>query len=86
MAPRPQSGAALAQEWLVNEQPVEPHRDVFDFCNRFSHGEGSETVEVLDARTVQGDIRRCMQFLRSIDEDHFNKMCEAVKIDPAVLE
>lgn len=73
-------------EWLVKEQPSEPHRDVFDFCNRFSHGEGPETVEVLDARTVQGDIRRCMQFLRSVDEDHFNKMCEAVKIDPAVLE
>ena len=73
-------------EWLVKEQPSEPHRDVFDFCNRFSHGEGPETVEVLDARTVQGDIRRCMQFLRSVDEDHFNKMCEAVKVDPEVLE
>lgn len=73
-------------EWLVKEQPSEPHRDVFDFCNRFSHGEGPETVEVLDARTVQGDIRRCMQFLRSVDDDHFNKMCEAVKIDPAILE
>lgn len=73
-------------EWLVKEQPSQPHRDVFDFCNRFSHGEGPETVEVLDARTVQGDIRRCMQFLRSVDEDHFNKMCEAVNIDPTVLE
>lgn len=73
-------------EYLVTEQPSEPHRDVYDFCNRFSHGEGPETVEVLDARAVQGDIRRCMQFLRSVDSDHFNKMCEAVKVDPAVLD
>lgn len=73
-------------KWLVQEQPSQPHRDVYDFCNRFSHGEGPETTEVLDVRAVQGDIRRCMQFLRSVDPDHFNKMCEAVKVDPTTLE
>jgi hypothetical protein len=72
-------------EWLVRTQPNEPYRAVYDFCNRFSHGEGHETVEVLDARAVHSDIRRCMEFLRSIDADHFAKMCEAVKVDPAGL-
>ncbi len=33
----------------------------YDFCNRYSHGEGSESVDVLDARAVQGQIRRCME-------------------------
>lgn len=72
-------------EVLVQTDPDEPYRDVYDFCNRFSHGEGSETVEVLDARVVHGQIRRCMEFLRAVDADHFENMCKAVKVDPAVL-
>ncbi|WP_243831685.1 AAA family ATPase [Naumannella halotolerans] len=72
-------------EVLVQVDPDEPYRDVYDFCNRFSHGEGSETVEVLDARAVHGHIRRCMEFLRAVDEEHFANMCKAVKIDPTVL-
>jgi wobble nucleotide-excising tRNase len=72
-------------EALVQAQPSEPYRAVFDFCNRFSHGEGQETVEVLDARSAHGEIRRCMEFLRSVDSEHFENMCKAVKIDPAVL-
>lgn len=35
---------------LVNN----PYRDVYDFCNRYSHGEGSESVDVLDARVIHG--------------------------------
>lgn len=72
-------------EWLVQTQPNEPYRAVYDFCNRFSHGEGHETVEVLDARAVHSDIRRCMEFLRSVDAGHFENMCKAVKLDPTAL-
>ena len=72
-------------EALVQVDPDEPYRDVYDFCNRFSHGEGSETVEVLDARAVHSHVRRCMEFLRAVDEEHFANMCKAVKVDPGVL-
>lgn len=72
-------------ETLVKADPEEPYRDVYDFCNRFSHGEGNETVEVLDARVVHGQVRRCMEFLRAVDLEHFENMCNAVKIAPAVL-
>lgn len=72
-------------EALVQVDPNEPYRDVYDFCNRYSHGEGSETVEVLDARAVHGHIRRCMEFLRAVDKEHFENMCKAVKIDPTAL-
>lgn len=72
-------------EALVQVDPNERYRDVYDFCNRFSHGEGGETVGMLDARAVHGHIRRCMEFLRSVDNDHFVRMCEAVKVDPKVL-
>ncbi|PZO71310.1 MAG: hypothetical protein DI634_00300 [Kocuria palustris] len=72
-------------EELVQVDPNEPYRDVYDFCNRFSHGEGGETVEELDARAVHGHIRRCMEFLRSVDGEHFVNMCKAVSVDPEVL-
>lgn len=54
-----------------------PHRDVYTFCNRYSHGEGSESVDVLDARTVHRQIRRCMEFLKFADSEHFERMCKA---------
>lgn len=72
-------------EVLVQAQPGEPYRDVFGFCNKHSHGEGSESVDVLDARAVHGQIRRCMQFLRDSDTTHFERMCAAVGIDPTSL-
>ncbi|CCG02735.1 AAA family ATPase [Blastococcus saxobsidens] len=72
-------------EVLVQAQDGEPFRDVFDFCNRFSHGEGSESVDVLDARAVHGQIRRCMEFLRAIDSEHFERMCTGTNTDPALL-
>lgn len=62
-----------------------PYRDVYDFCNRYSHGEGNESVEVLDARAVHGQIRRCMEFLKGVDEEHFERMCKATGTDAAVL-
>ncbi len=72
-------------EELVRDSEGEPFRDVYDFCNRYSHGEGNESVDVLDARVVHGQIRRCMDFLRSIDDEHFRRMCEATGVDPGVL-
>lgn len=72
-------------EILVQSQEGEPFRDVYNFCNRFLHGEGSESIDVLDARAVQGQVRRCMEFLRAVDGEHFERMCEATSIDPALL-
>lgn len=72
-------------EVLVEAQEDKPFRDVYDFCNRFSHGEGSESVDVLDARAVHGQILRCMKFLKAVDNEHFQRMCTATESDPAVL-
>jgi len=72
-------------EVIVQSQEGEPFRDVYDFCNRYSHGEGHESVDVLDARAVHGQIRRCMEFLLSVDPEHFTRMCTATDIDPAAL-
>lgn len=72
-------------EALVESQEGEPYRDVYDFCNRFSHGEGSESIDVLDARAVHGQIRRCMEFLRAVDGQHFERMCAAAEVDPVSL-
>lgn len=72
-------------EILVESQQGEPYRDVYDFCNRFSHGEGSESIDVLDARAVHGQIRRCMEFLRAIDGEHFERMCTATGADAVSL-
>ncbi|WP_299169044.1 AAA family ATPase [uncultured Arthrobacter sp.] len=72
-------------EVLVDAQEDKPFRDVYDFCNRFSHGEGGESVDVLDARAVHGQIRRCMEFLKAVDEEHFLRMCTATGSDPTAL-
>lgn len=72
-------------EVLVEAQEGEPFRDVYDFCNRYSHGEGSESVDVLDARAVHGQIRRCMEFLRAVDSEHFERMCAASGTDQSAL-
>ena len=71
-------------EVIVETREGEPFRDVYDFCNRFSHGEGGESVDVLDARAVHGQIRRCMEFLRAVDTQHFDRMCAATgaKLEP----
>jgi wobble nucleotide-excising tRNase len=71
-----------ALDVLVQAEPGGAYRDVYDFCNRFSHGEGSESVDVLDARAVHGQIRRCMELMRGVDGEHFKRMCEATGSDP----
>lgn len=70
---------------LIEEVEGQPYRDVYDFCNRHSHGEGSESIDVLDARAVHSQIRRCMEFLKSVDAEHFERMCKATKVDPSIL-
>lgn len=70
---------------VLIETSGEAYRDVYDFCNRFSHGEGNESVDVLDARTVHQQIRRCMEFLKSADGDHFERMCKATGTDETVI-
>lgn len=72
-------------EVMVESQEGEPFRDVYDFCNRYSHGEGSESVDVLDARAVHGQIRRSMEFLRSVDAEHFVRMCAATDTDSTII-
>lgn len=62
-----------------------PFRDVYDFCNRYSHGEGSESVDVLDGRAIHGQIRRCMEFMKSADLQHFERMCKATGSDATAV-
>lgn len=73
-------------EAMVQEPDLQPYRDVYDFCNRWSHGEGSEPVDVLDARAVYTSVRRCMEFLRAADPEHFRRMCKATGVDEGVLD
>lgn len=70
---------------IEDEDASEAYRDVYDFCNRYSHSEGSEHVDVLDARAVHGQIRRAMEFLKSIDPEHFSRMCKATGVGEAIL-
>lgn len=71
---------------LIEDQDAAgAYRDVYDFCNRYSHGEGSEHVDVLDARAVHAQIRRAMEFLKSVDPKHFSRMCKATGTDEAIL-
>lgn len=73
-------------EAMIKEPDLQPYRDDYHFCNRWSHGEGSEVVDVLDARAVYSSVRRCMQFLRAADEDHFARLCKATSVDAGVLD
>lgn len=73
-------------EAMVQEPELQPYRDVYDFCNRWSHGEGSEPVDVLDARAVYTSVRRCMEFLRAADPEHFRRMCKATGVNAGVLD
>lgn len=70
---------------IEDEDAAEAYRDVYDFCNRYSHGEGSEHVDVLDARAVHGQIRRTMEFLKNVDPKHFSRMCKATAVDEGIL-
>jgi len=66
-------------ESLMGDAADNPYRDVFDFCNRYSHGEGSESVDVLDARVIHTQIRRCMEFFNFADAEHFERIAKPQK-------
>jgi len=70
---------------LMVDAVANPYRDVYDFCNRFSHGEGRESVDVLDGRVVHGQIRRCMEFFKFADSEHFERMCQATAVDATIV-
>lgn len=72
-------------ECLMDEPDSNAHRDVYDFCNRGSHGEGRETVELMDARAAHRLISRCMEFLKSCDSQHFERMCVATETHASVV-
>lgn len=70
---------------IEDEDAAEAYRDVYDFCNRYSHSEGAEHLDVLDARAVHGQIRRTMEFLKSVDPKHFSRMCKATAVDEGII-
>jgi hypothetical protein len=70
---------------LLGDAASNPYRDVYDFCNRYSHGEGAESVDVLDSRVVYAQIRRCMEFLKFADPEHFKRLCKATGADPTTI-
>lgn len=62
---------------LAIEDKNSEYRDVYDFCNRYSHGEGRETTQPLDVRVTHHQIRRAMEFMRDVDGKHYKEMCTA---------
>lgn len=52
-------------------------RDVYDFCNKHSHGEGRELSQPLDRHSVRRQIERAVEFMTHIDADHVEKMKKA---------
>lgn len=63
---------------IALEDQNEEYRDVYDFCNRFSHGEGREPLLALDATTISQQIARCLELLKVSAPEHFEAMCKAV--------
>ncbi|TDZ79109.1 hypothetical protein DE4585_02844 [Mycobacteroides salmoniphilum] len=72
-------------EVMMGDAASNPYRDVYDFCNRYSHGEGNETVDELDGHATHRLIRRSMEFLKFSDAEHFERMCKATDVDPNVV-
>jgi hypothetical protein len=53
----------------------------FDLCNRCSPDQGSESVDMLNARVIQTQIRRCMEFFKFADAEYFERMGKATEAD-----
>lgn len=53
-------------------------RDLYDFCNRYSHGEGREITMPLDSRPVTSGVRRSLEFIKAVDPDHYRSMLRAI--------
>ena len=56
-------------------------RDVYDFCNKHSHGEGRELSQPLDRHSVKQQLERAVAFMVHVDADHVEKMEKAVGRD-----
>lgn len=61
-------------------------RDVYDFCNKHSHGEGRELSQPLDRHSVLQQIERAVEFMKHIDADHVEKMMKATGRSAALKE
>lgn len=69
---RPDHRKRLEKLCAENEGAV--FREVYDFCNRFSHGEDRHVAEPLDEAVVLREIRRCLDFIHAVDPGHFDAM------------
>lgn len=70
---------------LTLDECDQEFRDVYDFCNRFSHGEGREHTTDLDSTTISRGVRRSLELIQATDAHHFESMCKATgrtKFDP----
>lgn len=72
-------------EKLCAERKDAVFREVYDFCNRFSHGEDRHVAEPLDAPVALREIRRCLDFIRAVDPEHFDAMMRSAGRDPGPL-
>lgn len=75
-APELSNFEAQLRKLAIDERSAS-YRDVYDFCNRHSHGEGREVVMPLDVSSVERQLARCLEFLRDVDPDHFALMLKA---------
>lgn len=62
---------------VVGRHPTDAGDRTLSIHNRYSHGEGSESVDVLDAGVIHTQVRRCMAFFKFADPEHFVRMCKA---------
>ena len=74
---------------IALEDCGDEYRDVYDFCNRFSHGEGREPQLTLDSTAVYNNVKRCVELLKSSARPHYEQLCKAVgrkQTDPLTNE
>ncbi|WP_258933386.1 AAA family ATPase [Nesterenkonia pannonica] len=80
-----QTGFKDRVELLATNLEHDSFRDVIDFCHRFSHGQPRIMDDILDARTSSQEVRRCMEFIRAVDKNHYDQMVKVTKKeDPLV--
>lgn len=80
-----QTGFKDRVEFLAKKLEHDSFRDVIDFCHRFSHGQPRIMDDILDARTSSQEVRRCLEFIRAVDRNHYDQMVKVTKnTDPLV--
>ncbi len=66
------------------DTPVD-YRSLYDFCNRFSHGQAALLGVSLDSATTRRELRNCLAFIRACDEMHYTEMLRSIAsvlVDP----